>query len=133
MPVVTFTLSQEDYEALISFAREGAKDKDGSPIAEKARRLDEFLLSIEKKNGVKRDAIWVQWQELDAPLPPTASFPRTWPPELRFFIELISRKVSRADVDQVLSAHAKNPTSVLVTRDPAAQVGWTPLDDFFIV
>lgn len=130
---MNFTLTQEDYEALVALAREGTNDKEGSPLPEKSRRLDEFLRSVEKKNGVKRDAVWVQWQELDAALPPGTDFPRKWPPELRVYIEFISRKVSRADVDQMLNARAKKPTSVLVTKDPAAQLGWTPIDDFFIV
>jgi hypothetical protein len=51
---------------------------------------------------------------------------------MRRYIELVSRKVAKADVDAVLVAQARNPTSVLVTKDPDATVGWTPVDDFFI-
>jgi len=127
---ITFTLTIEEYEALIALAREGTKDKEGHPT-DKARNLDEFLQRIEKENGVKRDAIWVQWQELDAPLPPQTDFPYKWPPSMRWYIELITRKVAKVDVEQVLAARAKNPTSVLVTRDPAGVVGWTQVDQFF--
>jgi len=130
---MNFQLTQEEYEALIALAREGTKDKEGSPLPEKSRSLNDFLLLIERKNGIKRDAVWVQWQELDAALPPGTDFPRKWPLELRVFIEFITRKVAKADVEQMLNARAKKPTSVLVTRDPAAQLGWTPIDDFFIV
>jgi len=128
----TFTLTQQEYEALIALAKDGTKDADGNVLSEKALKLDEFLKSIEKNNGVTRDALWVQWQEMDQPLPPTARFPEKWPPEMRYYIELVTRRVARVDVEEVLSARASKPHNVLVTRDPGARVGWTPLDDFFV-
>jgi hypothetical protein len=129
---MTFTLRQDQYEALIALAREGTKNDAGDVDLEKSRRLDEFLKLIEKENGVTRDAVWVQWQELDAPLPPGTVFPQKWPPELRHYIEYVTRKVAKADVDKAIETLANNPTSILVTKDPAALVGWTPLNDFFI-
>lgn len=122
----SFTLSQEQYEALIFLARKGVE---GSPLDQ--TRLDQFLRDIEKTNGITRSFLWVQWQELSAPLPPGTNFPEKWPPELRKAIELVGRPVARADVDDVLKRYASEPMSVLVTRDPAALVGWTPIDDFF--
>lgn len=122
-----FTLTQEEYEALIALARQGTAEE-----PEKARQLDEFLKVIEKRNGVVRSIVWVQWQEQDAPLPPGTNFPETWPPELRRKIELVTRPVSRADVDAVIDAHAKNPATILVTNDPAGVLGYTPIDDFFL-
>jgi hypothetical protein len=127
----TFTLTQQEYEALIALARNGTKTSDGQVDEEKARRLDAFLKSLEKKNNIVRDAVWVQWQESDQPLPPTTAFPEKWPPEMRFYIELISRKVAKVDVEAVIETHARQPVNVLVTRDPGARVGWTPVDDFF--
>jgi hypothetical protein len=124
--MATFSLTQEEYEALVALARKGTQSE-GENL-----RLDKFLKSIEKQNGIERDAVWVQWQEMDSALPPTTSFPAVWPPEMRRYIELVSRKVAKADVDAVLVAQARNPTSVLVTKDPDATVGWTPVDDFFI-
>lgn len=131
MPALTFTLSQEQYEALIAFARRGTLDSDGNVILEQSRRLDTYLKGIEKANDITRDSIWVQWQEMDQPLPAGTSFPSSWPPEMRHRIEFITRPVARADVDKVLNELARSPTSVLCTRDPAARVGWTPIDDFF--
>lgn len=122
----TFSLTQEEYEALIALARKGATEADD------ARRLDSFLRGIEKKNGYTRYVLWVQWQEADQPLPPTVRFPETWPPEMRFYLELVTRPIARIDVDQVLQARARQPVNVLVTPDPAALVGWTPVDDYFI-
>lgn len=127
-----FTLTQEQYEALIALAREGVKDSAGAAIPEAARRLDEFLKLIEKNNGITRDGLWVQWQELNAPLPPGSSFPEKWPLEMRRYIELVTRKIAKADVMSVVNTHAHNPTSILVTRDPAALIGWTPVEDFFV-
>jgi hypothetical protein len=121
-----FSMDQEQYEALIALARRG------TTTDQEKRELDSFLASIEKANGVVRYKLWVQWQEADAPLPPTAQFPDTWPPELRRYIEFISRPVARTDVDQLLRVFAKNPVNVLVTPDPAAKVGWTKLADFFL-
>ena len=119
-------LSQQDYEALIALARKGATS------AEEQRQLDDFLKRLEKSNGIARYGLWVQRQEQDQPLPPTARFPEKWPPEMRFYIELVSRPIARADVEVVLKQHARKPVSILVTRDPGATVGWTELDQFFI-
>lgn len=131
MAQTTFTLSTEEYEALVALAREGTKDVNGSPIHDKAVVLNDFLVSLEKKNGITRDILWVQWQELDEPLPPGTRFPERWPPEKRILLEYVTRRISRADVEEVLNANAKNPTSVLVTRDPGALFGWMELDAFF--
>jgi hypothetical protein len=131
MPQTNFTLTTEEYEALVALAREGTKDASGSVVHRKAVALNDFLSSIEKKNGVTRYVLWVQWQELDEPLPPGTRFPEKWPPDKRVLLEYVTHPISRADVDEVLSANAKNPTSVLVTNDAGAQYGWTPVDDFF--
>jgi len=123
---MTFTLTQEQYEALVAMARAAVLDK-----PDRLRAVDAFLRAIEKANGVTRSIVWVQWQEQDAPLPPGTLFPQKWPPEMRQKIELVSRPVARADVDALLLAKARNPTSVLVTRDPAGVLGYTSLDNFF--
>ena len=125
-----FKLNQEEYEALVAYAREGAVNDQGQVNHEKAIRLEHFLQNIEKKNGVNRRLIWVQWQELDAPLPPNTRFPDVWPPELRVRIEHVTRDISRTDIDEVLAANAKNPTSVLFTKDAGAKYGWTPIEDY---
>lgn len=123
-----FLLDQEQYEALVSLSRDGAKAS-GDP--NKSRQLETWLRLIEKQNGVKRDLVVVLWQELNAPLPGGTFFPTKWPPELKHTVELISRPVARADIDKVLEAHAKNPTNVLCTRDPEGVLGLTPIDQFF--
>jgi len=76
--------------------------------------------------------LWIQWQEAGTPLPPETNFPKTWPPQLRFRLELISRPITRADVDEVLAKKAINPVTVLVTSDPAALLGWTNLESWFV-
>lgn len=123
-----FILEQEEYEALISLARDGAAIKGPNNV----RALEEFLLLIEGKNNITRFIVWVQWQELDTPLPPNTDFPDTWPPEQRKKIELITRPIARVDVDQVVAQFARQPETILVTRDPAGIIGYTPIDDFFI-
>lgn len=118
-------LSQEEYEALINLARAGAD------TSAKQVRLDTFLRALEKKNGVTRYGLWVQWQEANSALPTGTSFPSSWPPSMRYFLELVSRPIARSDVDAILAQRAINPVSVLVTTDPAATIGWTELDDYF--
>lgn len=125
------SLTQEEYETLVAFARRGTLNNDGSTNQDSALGLDAWLRKIEGQNGVNRYAVWVQWQEQDQPLPPTAVFPEKWPPELRAYMELISRPISRIDVEELLKTRARRPMSVLVTKDPAALVGWTELDAFF--
>ena len=118
------TMSLEQYEALTYFARQGQS-------VETLREISAFLQSIEKDNQITRSFIWVQWQETDYALPPTARFPDKWPPELRFSLERADRPISRADVEQVLSTKAKKPVTILVTTDPGGELGWTPIADYF--
>jgi hypothetical protein len=124
---MSFSLTIEQYEALISLAQKGVA---GNP--QQQTMLDTFLQSIEQANGIIRSSLWIQWQEANTPLPPGARFPQAWPPSLRFFLQLVSRKICLADVQQVLTQKANNPVSVMVTPDPAALVGWTPLDTYFV-
>lgn len=126
---MNFQLSQEEYEALIDLARKGAQ---ASEDPNKSRQLEAWLRLIEKNNGVKRDLVVVLWQELDAPLQPGVFFPTHWPPTLKRTVELTTRPVARADIDKVLDVHAKNPTSVMCTRDPEGVLGLTPIDQFFL-
>lgn len=119
------TLDQEQYLALVSLARAG------SDTPAKRRVLDSFLKSIEEANQQKRYLLLVQWQELNAPLPPTADFPFVWPPELRATLERTDRPIASSDVMKVVNDRAKEPTNILVTRDPGGLVGWTKIEDFF--
>jgi hypothetical protein len=123
----SFTISQEEYESLVALARVGTVND-----ANKSRALETWLQRIEKRNGVARDLVVVLWQELDQPLPPGAFFPTKWPPELKASIELVTRPVARVDVDKLLASRAKNPASILCTRDPAGVLGLTPIDQFFV-
>ncbi len=125
------SLNQEEYEALVALARQGTLDAQGQVLPEKARSLASYLVMLEKKSGITRYALWVQWQEMDAPLPPGVNFPSKWPPELREHMALTSRPITRTDVITVLQNRARNPTNVLVTKDPGATVGWAELDKFF--
>lgn len=125
------SLAQEEYEALVELARQGTLNIDGQVDAEKARRLNSYLVMLEKKSGITRYGVWVQWQEVDAPLPPGTNFPKQWPPELRAFLALTSRPIAKSDVLTMLKNRSRNPMSILITRDPGATVGWTELDIFF--
>jgi hypothetical protein len=122
---MNFTLSQEEYEALIALAQKGVATPD------ERRNLDAWLRRIEASNGIQRYQLWVQWQEADSPLPPGTSFPETWPPTQRAYIEFLSRPVGLADVQRVLQAKARKPVTVLVTPDPGAILGWTALETYF--
>lgn len=126
------SLTEEQYSALVTLAREGVKDQDGNVLADKSRRLEAFLRDIEEAGGVTRHGLWVQWQETDQALPPTVRFPEKWPPELRFYLELTSRPITKLDVEKVLDANARKPMNVLVTQDPGALVGWATLEHYFV-
>lgn len=119
------SLSQEYYEALIALARLGAQTPDTN------RTLDSFLRQIEQTNGIQRSILWIQWQEKNTPLPPQTAFPDVWPPELRYYLELVTRPITYQDVQEALKKKASQPINVLVTSDPGAQLGWTKLDDYF--
>jgi hypothetical protein len=121
---LTLTITQ--YTALVALARVGAVMQNADQTA-----LEQFLVSIEKANGVTRYLLWVRWQELDEPLPSNVSFPTTWPSNLSQMIQIINRPVALTDVQAVLTSKAKNPTNVMVTPDPNAALGWSTLNQFF--
>jgi hypothetical protein len=125
------TLQQDEYETLVELARRSTFDSNGQVLPDKARDLESWLVGVELASGIRRHSVWVQWQELDAPLPPGTSFPEQWPPSMRTRISFTSRAVTRSDVDVMLASKARHPSSILVTRDPGAIVGWTELDVFF--
>lgn len=122
-------LTQEEYEALVALARQGALTS-ANPDS-RAYALEAFLQRLEKANGLVRHALWVRWQDARTPLPPTTRFPDVWPPTQEGQIELLSRAITRDDVLALVRARASSPCNVLVTRDPARRVGWTELDRFF--
>jgi len=120
------SLTKEEYEALVALARRASTTPDDE------RRLDAFLKIPEERNGVVRYSLWVQWQEAGADLPPGTVFPDVWPPEQRYFIQLVTRPIAKSDVEAVLENHARQPVEVMVTPDVGAEVGWTKLDDYFV-
>lgn len=119
-------MSQQDYEALIAFARRGVLTE------QEGRTLSSFLQTLEKSNNITRDALWVQWQEVGKQVSVQYSFPESWPPNLRAYIELVGRPIAKADVTALLAKKAIRPMSVMVTKDPAGVVGWTTLEAFFV-
>jgi hypothetical protein len=121
--VADLTLTREEYMAFLSLSRKRA-------TVDEVLQIEAFARNIEKRNGIVRFSLWVQWQEADSPLPSGTDFPTSWPPSLRAFIEL-DRGVAKSDVVAILAERARIPVTVLVTPDPAGQVGWTPIDTFF--
>ena len=121
----SMNLTIEQYSALVALARRGTTSVDQQVD------LEAFLVQIEKANGVTRYLMWVQWQEAGQILPPTTKFPEVWPPQLRQIIQQLNRPIAKSDVQAVLTQFAANPTNVLVTADPAAQVGWQSLAQAF--
>lgn len=130
--MATFTLTQEQYEALISLAQQGTRGHDGRVDQQKALVLQAFLADIEKANGITRSSLWIQWQDSKTPLPARTSFPEVWPPELRYFLQFVSRPICKTDVLAVVSQRTASAVNILVTPDPAALVGWTAIDDYFV-
>lgn len=125
------SLQQDEYEALVELARQGTLAADGTVLPDKARTLESYLVMLEKNNGIARYAVWIQWQETGAQLPPNTLFPEKWPPELRAYLSMTSRPIAKTDVQTLLSNKAINPMTVLVTKDPGATVGWMSIDTFF--
>lgn len=124
---MNITLNAEQYTALVALARRGAVVEGTNAVL----KLEEFLRQTEKQAGVTRFFLWVRWQEAKQPLPPTTSFPTSWPPSLQQIIERLDRPIARVDVEAMLKENATSPATVLVTQDPAGQVGWTELNVYF--
>ena len=117
--MANLTITQEEYEALVSLAQRGTTNPDGSIDQERALNLNAFLRNIEKVNNIKRYSLWVRWQDPTAPLPAGIRFPTTWPPELQYFIQFLSRPVGKADAMKVVNDRTPNAVNIMVTSDPA--------------
>ena len=131
--MATFNLTQEQYTALIALAQRSTWLPDGSVNVAKAQELQNYLKEIEEANGITRYSLWIRWQDPTAPLPPgwKSNFPKTWPPNLQFFLQLISRPLCKNDVLTVVNARTPKAVNIMVTLDPAALVGWTQLNVYF--
>ena len=123
---MSVTLDLEQYLALVSLARVGAD------TPEKKRVLESFLQNIDAANKQTRYTLQVQWQELNSPVPASADFPAVWPPSMRATVERTDRPIAKSDVMKKVTSLAKEPTNILVTKDPGGIVGWTTIDAFFI-
>lgn len=117
-------VTNEEYAALVALARKGCAN------ADQTVGLEQYLKAIEKREGVQRYLLWVQWQETGVGLPLGTRFPDKWPPELRYLIERLDRPIAKSDVASALAQRAKKPLEVMVTDDPAGLVGWTKLDQY---
>ena len=115
-----------EYESLVRLAREGVNASGGDAV-----RFDQFLTRIESRNDIHRSLLWVLWSEHGEALPEGSRFPDVWPDAWRARLEQLYRPVARADVDRLLAARARRPVRIVVTPDPAALRGFTPLDTFF--
>lgn len=122
----SITLNLEQYEALIALA------KQGSPSQQQQAVLNQFLQEIEQDNGITRYSLYIRWQDPNAPLPPGVRFPETWPPNLEFFLQLLTRPICLNDVMQVVNSRTTNAQNIMVTPDPAGLVGWTQLSNYFV-
>jgi hypothetical protein len=129
---MNFTLTQEQYEALLALAQQGTHRPDGSIDQQKALVLDEALRDIEQSNDVVRYSLWIRWQDPTAPLPPRTNFPKTWPPNLQYLLQFITRPIAKTDVLGIVSQKTPNAQNIMVTPDPAALLGWTPIDAYFV-
>ena len=125
------SLSQSDYETLVALARRGTYNPDGSVNQNVSAELETWLRDLERRNGVQRYFLLVQWQELGSVLPAGTKFPEVWPPSLRAQITLTTRPSCAQDVQDLLRNRARRPVEVLVTTDPAGILGWTKLEDYF--
>ncbi len=129
---MNFTLTQEQYESLLAFAQRGVCRHDGTIDQDKALALDAALKDIEKSNGITRYSLWIRWQDPTAPLPPYSNFPKTWPPNLQYFLQFVSRPIAKTDVLAIVAQRTANAVNIMVTPDPAALLGWTKVDSFFV-
>lgn len=112
------TLTRAQYDALTNAALSGN--------TEEVRRLRDL---IDKANGITRYRLWIRWQDIGGRPPPRIELGKGWPENQTYFLEL-ERRITRADVNDVLRLNTKNPASVMVTPDPLATVGWTLVNDY---
>jgi len=122
---MSISMSKAQYEQLVGLARQGI------PTAEGRRALGDFLVAIERANGIIRHFLWVRWQEVGRIHPANQPFPENWPPTQEVKIERLSIPISRDTVEGVVADRSKNATNILVSEDPGGELGWTSIDQHF--
>lgn len=115
MSDVTFT--REQYDAL-----RDAFDNRNNEL------LEQVLEVIERENGILRFVLHIRWQEVGGVPTPANQF-LDWPPNQTFTL-VLSRPPTALDVQDVLRNQATNYTGVMVSADPAGELGWKTLEAF---
>jgi hypothetical protein len=115
-----------EYDALVALARKGVIDE-----PDQVRTFEALIDNIDARHNVRRYRMILKWQEAGAAPPVGAVFPKTWPPEQTAHVELLGRPIGKVDVDAVLRANARKPVSIVLTLDPAGELGFTTYEAYF--
>ncbi len=117
-PPETISLTYEQYRTLVERAL----------ISCNVRATLKFLDAIEEANNFRTYRMHIRWVELGAKEYPSQRFPAEWPPSNQTYLEQF-RPISRADVLAAIKLSTQaSVASIRVTTDPAAELGWSLLD-----
>lgn len=116
--MANITMTREQYEALSNLA-----------IGENTAVATPMRDAIDRANGIRRFYLNIRWEDVGGVPPPRIELGKGWPPAQTYLL-VLERRISRADVDQVLTQNTKNPTNVQVTPDRYGVVGWSLIADY---
>lgn len=110
-------MSRANYETLLTAA-----------TASNAAAAAEVAAVVDRENGVRRYLLHIRWINVGGQIPSRVELGLVWPATSTYTLRKEDTPISRLEVDEVLAANATNPVSVMVTKDPNGEVGWTELD-----
>lgn len=108
-----------DWEALVGAVLKGETDN-----------LNVLLDRVDEENELTRYYLYVRWMDGAAPRPGPDAPIQDWPPWGSDWFSSYER-FTKQFVEDYVGRQTSNAIYIIVTEDPAGEVGWFTLDEFF--
>ena len=113
------TVKSADWESLV-----------GAVLKQETDDLNTLLTRVDAQNSLNRYYLYVKWQDAGAKRPGPDDPIQDWPPwGFDWFVSY--SRFTKDFVEDFVARQSTNPLTILVTDDPAGEVGWYLLEDFF--
>ena len=116
---MTVSITDDDWQALV-----------GAILKDETDDLNVLLERVDNQNSLTRYYIYIKWMDGAAPRPGEQQPIEEWPPWVTdWFVQYTP--FTKEWVEDYVASRTTNPIYILVTDDPAGDVGWYELDVFF--
>lgn len=113
------TVKLADWEALVGAVLKGETDD-----------LNVLLDRVDAENDLTRHYLYVRWMDAAVPRPGPDAPIEDWPPWRSAWFSSYER-FTKQFIEDYVARQTSKAIYIIVTSDPAGDVGWYTLDDFF--